>query len=89
MSRDPIFFFLQHLGFVINWNKSVLTRKQEIELLCLTINSVALELSLNKTKIEKVVSEYQNFLNNRQTSILELTKLTGLLMSTIQVVLLE
>ena len=89
MSRDPIFFFLQHLGFAINWNKSVLTRKQEIELLCLTINSVALELSLNKTKIEKVVSEYQNFLNNRQTSILELTKLTGLLMSTIQVVLLE
>ena len=89
MCRDPIFFFLQHLGFVINWNKSVLTRVQEIEFLCLTINSVTLELSLNKTKIEKVVSEYQNFLNNRQTSILELTKLTGLLMSTIQVVLLE
>ena len=34
----------------------------------LTINSVTIELSLNKTKIQKAVSEYQNLLNNPQTS---------------------
>ena len=79
LSRDTVFFLLQHLGFVINWKKSVLTPVQEIEFLGLTINSVTLELSLNKTKVQKVVSECQNLLNNPQTSILELTRVIGLL----------
>ena len=79
MSRDTVIFLLQHLGFVINWKKSVLTPVQEIEFLGLTINSVTLELSLNKTKIQKVVSECQSLLNNPQTSVLELKRLLGLL----------
>ena len=66
MSRDTIIFCLQNLGFVINWKKSVLTPVREIEFLDLKINSVTLELSLNKTKIYKVVSEYQSLLNNPQ-----------------------
>ena len=66
---------------------SVLTPVQEIEFLGLKIKSVTLELSLNKTKIHKVVSECQKLLNNLQMSILELTKLIGLLTSTIQAVL--
>ena len=70
-----------------NWKRSVLIPVPEIEFLGLTINSVTLELSLNKTKIQKVVSECQNWLNNPQTSILELTRLIGLLTSTIQAVL--
>ena len=56
----------------------MLTPVQEIEFLGLTINSVTLEISLKKTKIQKVVSECQNLLNYPQTSILELIKLTGL-----------
>ena len=87
MSRDKVIFLLQHLGFVINWKKFVLTSVQEIEFLGLKINSVTLELSLNKTKTQKVVPECQNLLNNPQTSILELTWLIGLLTSTIQAVL--
>ena len=87
MSRDKVNFLLQRLGFVINWKKFVLTSVQEIEFLGLKINSITLELSLNKTKIQKVVPECQNLLNNRQTSILELTRLIGLLTSTIQAVL--
>ena len=66
MSRDTVMFLLQHLGFIINWKKSVLTPVQEIEFLGLTINSVTLELSLNKIKTQKVVSERQNLLNNPQ-----------------------
>ena len=62
----------------MNWKKSVLTPMQEIEFLGLTINSVALEISLNRTKIQKVVSECQNLLNHPQTSILELIRLIGL-----------
>ena len=57
---------------------------QEIEFLGLKINSVTLELPLNKTKIHKVASECQNLLNNPQTLILDLTRLIGLL--TIQAV---
>ena len=87
MSRDTVIFLLQNLGFIINWKKSVLTPVQEIEFLGLTMNSVTLKLSLSKTKVQKVVSECQNLLNNPQTSILELTRLTGLLKSTIQAVL--
>ena len=87
MSRDTVIFFLQNLGFIINWKKSVLTAVQEIEFLGLKMNSVTLELSLSKTKVQKVVSECQNLLNNPQTSILEFTRLIGLLKSTIQAVL--
>ena len=87
MSRDTVIFLLQNLGFIINWKKSVLTPVQEIEFLGLTMNSVTLKLSLSKTKVQKVVSECQNLLNNPQTLILELTRLTGLLKSTIQAVL--
>ena len=87
MSRDTVIFLLQNLGFIINWKKSVLTPVQEIEFFGLTMNSVTLKLSLSKTKVQKVVSECQNLLNNPQTSILELTRLTGLLKSTIQAVL--
>ena len=66
MSRDTVMFLLQHLGFIINWKKSVLAPVQEIEFLGLTINSVSLGLSLNKTKTQKVVSERQNLLSNPQ-----------------------
>ena len=77
INQDTVIFLLQHLGFVINCKNSALTPVQEIEFLGLTRNSATIELSLNKTKIQKVVSEYQNLLNNPQTSILELTRLIG------------
>ena len=65
----------------------MLTPVQEIEFLGLAMNCVTQELSLNKTKIQKVVSECHNLLNNPQTSILELTKLTDLLTSITEAVL--
>ena len=75
------------LGFLINCKKYMLTPLQEIEFLDLRNNSTTLELSLNKMEIQEVASECQNLLNNPQTSILELTKLIGLLTSTIEAVL--
>ena len=61
MSRDKVIFLLQRLGFVINWKKFVLTSVQEIEFLGLKINSITLELSLNKTKIQKSSSRMSEF----------------------------
>ena len=53
MCRDTVIFFLQNLGFAINWKKSVLTPVQEIEFLGLKINSVNLEISLTKCRKRK------------------------------------
>ena len=53
MCRDTVIFLLQHLGFAINWKKSVLTPVQEIEFLGLKINSVNLEISLAKCRKRK------------------------------------
>ena len=78
VSQDAVIFLLQHLGFV---------KTGEIEFLGLTINSVTLKLFSNKTKILQVVSKCQNLLNSPQTSVLKLTKLIGLLTSTIPTVL--
>ena len=87
MCHDTVIFLLQHLGFVINWKKSVSTPVQEIEFLGLKINSVNLEISLTKEKIQKVKTKCQNLLTEPETSILELTRVIGLLKSTIQAVL--
>ena len=87
MCRDTVIFLLQHLGFLINWKRSVLTPVQEIEFLGLKINSINLEISLTEEKIQKVKTKCQNLLTEQETSILELTRVIGLLTSTIQPVL--
>ena len=87
MCCDTVIFLLQHLGFVINWKKSVLTPVQEIEFLGLKINSVNLEISLTEEKIQKVKTKCQNLLTEPAPSIAELTTAIGLLTSTIQAVL--
>ena len=53
----------------------------------LKINSVNLEIFLTDEKIQNVKAKYQNFLAETKTSILELTKVIGLLALTIQAVL--
>ena len=85
-TRDTLIYLLQHLGFVLNLKKSVLHRCQEIELLGLMVNSVNLTLSLPLQKVQKVQEECTKMYSKNWTSILELTKLLGLLLSTIQAV---
>ena len=46
MSRDTTILLLQHLGFILNMEKSILNPVQEIEILGLTVNSVKMTLSL-------------------------------------------
>ena len=87
MSRNTVISLLQHLGLAKNWKKFMLTPLQEVEFLVLIISFATLELSLNKTDIQKVVSKCENLLNKPQTLILEQTKLIDLFASTIQAVL--
>ena len=86
MRRDTLIFLLPHLGFVINLKKSVLKPSQQIEL-GLKIDTHTITLALTEEKIEKVILKCQNLLSHPQTTILESTKLIGLMSSTVQVVL--
>ena len=79
--RDTVIFLLQHLGFVINWKNTVLIPVKEIEFVGQKINSINLEISLTEEKIQKVKTKSQNLLTEPETSILELTKVIGLLTS--------
>ena len=83
-TRDTLIYLLQHLGFLLILKKSVLQPCQEIKFLGLIVNSVNLTLSLPLQKVQKVQEECTKMYNKNWTSILELTKLLGLLSSTIQ-----
>ena len=87
MSRDTVIFLLQHLGFVLNVEKSILNPVQEIEFLGVRINSLKMCLSFPKEKVLKIQSQCQDVHAKGQVTVHKLTKLLGLLASTIQAVL--
>ena len=87
VARDTVIFLLQPLGFVLNLKKLVLTPTQRIEFLGLTVDSLIMTLSLPEKKVSNVQKQCQELLQKTQVLILKLTKLTGLLSSTIQAVL--
>ena len=71
MSRNTLIFLLQHLGFVINLRKSVLTPSQQIEFLGLTIDTYTMTVALTEEKMEKAILKF--LLSHLQTTLLELT----------------
>ena len=86
MSRDTVIYLLQNLGFIINVKKSILHPCQKIEFLGMEIDSIKMTLSLTPEKVQKVVKTCQNLLRSHSTTLLELTRVLGLLSSTIQAV---
>ena len=78
MSRD--------MGFIINIKKSILHPCQEIKFLGMETDSIKMTLSLTPEKVQKVVKTCQNLLRSHSTTLLEFTKVVGLLSSTIQAV---
>ena len=83
MSRDTAIFLLQHLGFVLNLEKSILNPLQEIEFLGVTMNSLKMYLSL-PPEVLKIQSQCQNIHSKGHATVHKLAKLLGLLASTIQ-----
>ena len=59
VAQETLIFLLQHLGFVINQKKSLLTPVQEIEFLGMEINSVSMTLTLPQEKVNKLLQQYQ------------------------------
>ena len=83
MSRDAVVYLLD---FIINIKKSILHPCQKIEFLGMEIDSIKMTLSLTPEKVQKVVKTCQNLLRSHFTTLLELTRVVGLLSSTIQAV---
>ena len=52
VARDIGIFLLQHLGFEINFKKSVMEPVRTIEYLGLVINSIRMTLSLTEEKVK-------------------------------------
>ena len=77
---------LEELGFTVNYVKSVLVPSQQMEFLGSLVDSVNLSLSLHRDKIRKIQLNSQLLLDNPITSVRELSKLLGLVSSSIQAV---
>ena len=78
MSRD--------MGFIINIKKSILHPCQKIKFLGMETDSIKMTLSLTPEKVQKVVKTCQNLLRSHSTTLVEFTRVVGLLSSTIQAV---
>ena len=87
LARDTVIFLLQQLGLALNLKKSVLIPTQRIKFLGVKINSLIMTLSLPEKKVSKVQKQCLELLQKSEVSILELTKLIGLLSSSVQAVL--
>ena len=87
MATDILIFLLQHLGFVINLKKSVLHPVKQMEFLGLVTDAEIMSLALSEKKIKHASRQIQEAFTPPQTSVLNLTKLIGLLPSISQAIL--
>ena len=87
MARDTLIFLLQHLGFVIKLKKSVLHLVKQIGFLGLVIDTEKMNFALSEKKLKHVSQQCQEIFKQPKTSALTLTKLNGLLSSTVQAIL--
>ena len=87
VARDTVIFLLQHLGYVINFKKSVMELVQTIEYLGLLLNSIQMSLSLTEEKVKGILQECNIIFSMKEITVFQLTQLVGLLSSTIQAVL--
>ena len=68
-ARDPPLFLLQHIGFVINWEKSFLEPTKQIDFLGVQIDSTNMTFSIPEPKLNKIISFCQSTLQNPYISL--------------------
>ena len=73
VARDTVIFLLQHLGFVINFKKSVMETLQTIEYLGLVINSIQMTISLTEEKVKGILQECKIIFSMKEIKVLQLT----------------
>ena len=85
--RDSTLWLLQHLGFVINWKKSVLHPAQSMEYLGFVISSIEMKLFLPPGKMSQLVEDCKDLILEKSASVRTLSQIIGKLTSTMQAVL--
>ena len=80
-------FLLQHLGVVINVEKSVLCPTKIIEFLGIIKNLVKMELSFSEVEVQNVLIICQKILDYKLMFVREVSQLIGTLSSTALAVL--
>ena len=63
LSRDALIFVLQNLGFIINFQKSVLNPSHQIQFLSVEIDSLTMIVSPPLQKKEQIISQCQDLLS--------------------------
>jgi hypothetical protein len=79
-------YLLQCLGFIINTEKTILNRTQNIHFLGFIVDSVTMELSLPAQKIKKIRAEARKLLEADQTTARTLSRVIGKMNVTNQVI---
>ena len=77
MARDILMSVLQHLGFMINFQKSLLTPTHVIQFLRVEVDSMNLKLSLLQEKIEKIITQCRSLLAAQEVTVRDLMRLIG------------
>ena len=85
--RNKLVWLLHHLGWLINWEKSVTVPTQVLDYLGMTINSIEMKIYLPERKIQGIVQKCQTILSNDKCSIHELASLIGMLTATAEAVI--
>jgi len=77
---------LENLGFVVNYEKSVLIPSPQMEFLGFLVDSTTMTLALPGEKIRKIQREYQKALTVSSLTLRKLASLIGFLNSSIEAV---
>lgn len=72
---------LEKLGFIINWEKSVLIPKNQVKFLGFVFDSVRMKLQLPDCKVLKLISFIQKFLRKKHCLIRQFSQLIGYIIS--------
>ena len=82
-NRDSQFVIetLQSVGFLINWEKSVLKPCQRIQFLGFTIDSSSMTVSLPQENLNRLIERASASLHHSKRSIREVAEVIGLIVS--------
>ena len=85
--RDSTLWLLQRLGFIINWDKSVLSPSQQVVYLGFQIDSTKMTLALPQQKITAIQDECLSLLRSDVVSVRQLARLIGKLTASVLAIL--
>lgn len=78
---------LTYLGFIINWEKSVLEPRQCLRFLGFLVDTTRLTLTLPTDKLERIQKECRDALKTQSVTVRQLSRLIGRMTATVQAVL--